>query len=216
MLRRTTFGVGIAASLVASLPVLTFPGLGGLSLLWAVWSAFCFGLIVYLVMGLAAVDGLRHNIAGRSSWLWASCSSSSRSPGARAGSGNLRPRLEHLRPGSSLGVHVEMARKRGAGATDLRQAFSLAPDGLAGVPRRGILGERQTRVPVEGTWSVRRWLLRRCFARISRRPALSLRRHLAAAQYELAGYLVPLRPWTVPIIALSVLVLLVVAGYLPS
>ena len=66
-----------------------------------------------------------------------------------------------------------------------------------------------------GTWRLRHWLLRRCFARISRRPALSLRRHLAAAQYELAGYLLPLRPWTVPIIALSVPVLLVVAGYLP-
>ena len=67
-----------------------------------------------------------------------------------------------------------------------------------------------------GTYRARQWLLLRCFDRISRRPALSWRRHLAAAQYELAGRLLPLSPLTAPLTALIALVILVFAGYAPS
>ena len=48
--RRLTFLVGVITSLIASLPVLNYPGLVGLSLIWAIWSAFCFALIIYLLV----------------------------------------------------------------------------------------------------------------------------------------------------------------------
>lgn len=60
-----------------------------------------------------------------------------------------------------------------------------------------------------GTYRARQCLLLQCFDRISRRPALSWHRHLAAGQYELAGRLLPLSP-------LTALVILVFAGYAPS
>lgn len=215
-LRRTMFGVGIAASLVASLGVLTFPGLSGLSQFWAVWSAFCFGLIVYLVImglqllmdsattalgpliivGAALIEFTGGRVllqeAAIFAPVWNTCVLAAVSFLAWRSLGSQE--LARRTCGRRF-LSLQMAWRRSAG-----EQFWLSG-------RREVLSK--------GTWRGRSWLLQQLFARISRRPALSLRRHLAAVQYEVAGYLAPSRPWTAPLIAMFVLVLVVVAGYIP-
>ena len=216
VLRLTTCGVGVASSLVASLPVLTFPGLDGLSLLWAAWSAFCFGLVVYLLMvgfqmllnAATALPGLFVVVGGVLIEF----------TGARL----IVQEAALFAPGWNTVVLAALSilTWRRLGSVDLARRICGGDFlSLQMLWRRHAgeeFGARRKRESMsKGTWSVRRWLLQVCFDRISRRPALSFRRLLAATQYELAGRLVPLTPAGVLATVLFVLLLLVVGGYAP-
>ena len=208
--------MGGITSLAASLPVLTYPGLAGVSLVWAAWSAFCFGLLVYLmfvaflfvvptgmtffgpVMPFAFV--LVHFVDFRI----------------------LVQELAIFAPAWNTFVLAILAsvmwRRMGSVAFGRRICGSRFLS-LQMTWRRSATeqfgGSARLHSLSKGTWSVRRWLLERFFARITRRPPLSFRRHLAAAQYELAGSLAPLSPGLMAFIAVVILALLVIAGYAP-
>lgn len=216
LLRRTSFLVGIVVSIVAALPVLTFPGLDGPSLLLAVWSAFCFGLTIYLV-----IVGMQMflDAAGTSLALcMVACGVLIEFTGARV----LVQETALFAPSWNTGVlavvavilwrllgSAELARRTCGG-----RFLSLQMAWRRSAGERFWLSKRRKSWS-KGRGSLRRWLLEMLFARISRRPSLSIQRHLAAAQYELVGYLVPVRPWTIPINALCILVVLAVGGYAP-
>ncbi len=216
-LRRASLLVGIATSLAASLPVFTYPGLGGLSLCWAVWSAFCFSLIIYVavVRILFLVDNVIAPLG----------------PGMLVGFvlvefPTTRSFVESVALFAPWWNTVFLAVLgmfgwRWIGSADLaRRTCGGRFLSMQTVWRRsavaefGASGMRESLA--KGTWGLRQWLLRQFWARISHAPALSFRRHLAATQFEVAGqHLLLLNAATVPLTLLAILALLVIAGYAP-
>lgn len=216
VVRSTTFLVGIAASLAASLPVLTLGGIGDPGILWAGWSSFCFGLSVFLVIVsvLFAVDQVAVLLGPLMPMVFVLVEF----PDARifvqeaalfapVWNSAIMAALS-LFVWKRLGSVDQVRRICGRRFLSLQMAWRrAATEEFVESGKRIALSRR--------SWSVRDRLLQRCFDRIGRRPPLSFRRHLAAMQYELAGRLVPLSPWVLPIIALAMLALLTIAGYAP-
>ena len=215
-LRRTSFLVGIITSLVASLPVLTHPGLAGVSLVLAVWSAFCFGLLVYLVVvaSLFVVPTAMSCVGPAMAVSF-----------ALVNFVDFRILVQEMAifaPGWNtmvLAILASVMWRRMGGVAFGRRICGSRFLSLQMIWRRSATeefgGSAKRHSLSKGTWSVRRRLLELLFARISRRPPLSFRRHLAAAQYELAGRLVPLSPGLIVFIAFVILSLMVLAGYAP-
>ncbi len=215
-LRRTSFLVGAGTSLVASLPAISYPGLDGMSLVWTVWSAFCFGSLVYLIVvaTLLVVPTAMTSVGPAMVVSFALVTFDD----CRV----LVQDMALFAPGWNTVVLALLAsviwRCMGSVAFGRRlcgrRFLSLqmtwrrsATEEFGGSAKRHALSK--------GVWSVRRRLLELLFARIDRRPAQSFRRQLAGAQYEMAGRLVPLSPGFAVFVAVFVLALMVLAGYAP-
>ena len=211
VLRLTSFLVGIAASLVASLPVLAYPGLDGATLTWAVWCAFCFGMTVYLVtLGV----GLLLDVSlGQVGLFGVVVAVLSEFPSARM----WVQESALFAPGWNsvvLAVLCVFAWRRSGSIELARRACSRPRFSLLMIWRRtgdGGVGGSVKREFRSGGWRGR--LLQRRFDRISRWPTLSWRRHLAAALYEVSGHPPPMRSWPMALVALFAVAVLVFGGY---
>ncbi len=214
--RRTLFAVGIVVSLVAALPVFDYGHLEGLGRLGALWSAFCFGLSAYLLVvgALFVVPNVAIMVGPIVGIVFVLVEFPD--------TGLLVQDAALFAPGWNSAILALLSvlawRKLGSAALHRRSCGGYFLS-LQMAWRRSAaeeFGERgRLHVLSKGTWGVRRWILQRSFERIGRRPVLSLRRHLAATQYQLKGHLVPLTPWTVSIVGLVVLGGVVAAGYAP-
>ena len=216
VLCRVSFLVGGVASLVAVLPILTYPELGGWPQVSIAWSSFCFGGVVFF--GVAGSLFLVPTAVSSFTPFVLLCVVLLEFGEARL----ALQRVALFAPGgntlalAALSVFawrqlgsVELAR-RNCGRRFLA-LHSLWQRG----PTEELAGRKKIESLARGGGRLRQRLLERCFARIGRQPMLSLRRHLAAVQFELAGRVLPASAWSPVLRVLLALAILTLVGYAP-
>ncbi len=213
-LRKTSFLIGVVASLAACLTVFSDPGFVGFDRVWAAWSYFCFGLILYFsVVGFLflgdSLSGLMGPflLFGATPFLFE----------------DLRLLLQTVTldlPAVNtvlLVVLLRYAWRKMGNAGLSRRAAGNQLLSLQMLWRRDAAEEYQEIENREATpgenWKLRKRLLEVLSNRIELRPALSFSRHLTATQFELAGGQLPKSAPSVRVVGLIAIIALVYIGY---